>query len=97
MGSMQGDWVVEEQQQQQEQQEEELKACLQELYGVLREDPLNEEVQQVGLYVFMSFSLCVSCRCCLGGICMHDGYPLTHYTYVYICRYGIMCMNHWWK
>jgi len=62
---MQGDWVVEEQQQQQEQQEEELKACLQELHGVLREDPLNEEVQQVGLYVFMSLSLSLSLCVCV--------------------------------
>lgn len=43
-----------------EEQEEELKECLDELHAVLREDPLNEEVQQVGRCVCTTFSFSFS-------------------------------------
>lgn len=75
-----------------EEQEGELKECLHELHAVLREDPLNEEVQQVcicllfdSVLVLFLCSLLLSCLCvCVGGRWMMISlflYQLFVYTY----------------
>lgn len=91
-----------------EEQEEELKECLDELHAVLREDPLNEEVQQVGRCVCTTFSfsfslsLCCCCCCCIAQRGRVISLVLLLFLFLslciyYPCRYGIACMNRYSK
>lgn len=75
-----------------EEQEGELKECLHELHAVLREDPLNEEVQQVCIYrvfdsvllLFLS-SVLLLCLCvCVGGRWMMISLFLYKFIYIYM-------------